>query len=72
MATGSREGAHSACRPSGMRKVGEKCWPLERATVPRDEPSFRESKEGKVTGRVVTDNEPWIQGRIWAIQTNGK
>lgn len=62
---GNKEGAYFASRPCGMGNVGQKCLPLER--IPKEAPSFSESKEVKFIVRVVADDEPWIHGRIWGV-----
>lgn len=58
MARRGKGSANSTSRPSGMGTVGEKCLPLERAAVPKEEPSFNESKNVKVIVRAVIDDEP--------------
>lgn len=64
----------STSRPSGMGDVGQKCLHLRglRATVPKEEPSFSESKDVKVIVRAVTEDEPWIRGRIWGVHKRWK
>ena len=61
----NKESAYSTSRPSGMGNVGQKCLPFER--VAKRGPSFSESKEVKFILRVVADDEPWTDGRIWGI-----
>lgn len=67
MARRGKGSADSTSRPSGMGTVGEKCLPFERAAVPKEEPSFSESKNVKVIVRAVIDDEPWIHGRLWGV-----
>lgn len=74
MAMRGKGSTASTARPSGMGSVGEKRLLLRglRAPVPKEEPSFSENKDVKAIVRAVTEDEPWIRGRIWGVHKRWK